>query len=154
MAATLNSLEQFAQRSRGPAPIAARFRAWRERTLPRVAYQLEPNFWTPAGLAGSADLAPNLRRAVKRMEPQITGLAYTAHRVYLVAVAGSATYEHVAKLLHGRALMREDPDYIERRGARISLILLADQVEPAIADFARRHRVRVIGARGEPGFDV
>jgi hypothetical protein len=146
MAATVDSLEQPAQRSRASAAIAARFRAWRERTLPRAAYQLQPNFWTLAGLAGAADLAPNLRRAVKRTEPQLTGLAYTAHRVYLTIVAGSATHEHVAKLIHCRALMRDDPDYAEQRGKRVSILLLCDDCSPAAADFARRQRVRILTA--------
>ena len=144
MAATVDSLEQPAQRSRASAAIAARFRAWRERTLPRAAYQLQPNFWTPAGRAGAAELAPNLRRAVKRTEPQLTGLAYTAHRIYLVIVAGSATHEHVAKLVHCRALMRNDPDYADQRGKRVSMLLHCDDCSPAVADFASRQRVRIL----------
>jgi hypothetical protein len=151
MAATVDLLEQPAQRSRAPAAIAARFQAWRERTLPQAAYQLQPNFWTPAGLAGAADLAPNLRRAVKRTEPQLTGLAYTPHRIYLMIVAGNATHEHVAKLIHCRALIRDDPDYAEQRGKRVSLFLLCDDCSPAIVDFARRQRVRILTAPVSPG---
>ena len=151
MAATVDSLEQPAQRSRAPAAIAARFRTWRERTLPHAAYQLQPNFWTPAGLAGAAELTPNLRRAVKRSEPQLTGLAYTAHRIYLVIVASSATHEHVAKLIHCRALMRIDPDHADQRGKRVSMLLLCDDASPAVADFASRQRVRTLTTLASSG---
>jgi hypothetical protein len=151
MAATVDSLEQPAQRSRASAAIAARFRARRERTLPRAAYQLQPNFWTPAGLAGAAELAPNLLRAVKRTEPQLTGLGYPAHRIYLVIVAGSAAHEHVAKLIHCRALMRDDPDYSEQRGKRVSILLVCDDCPPAVADFAHRQRVRTLTAPASSG---
>jgi hypothetical protein len=76
-------------------------------------------------------------------EPRATGIASSAGRVHLVIVAGAADYGHVAKLIHARDLMRADPDYAEHRGKRVSMILLANKVEPAIADFAPRHRVRI-----------
>jgi len=124
--------------------LDARFRVWRERSLPRAAYQLQPNFWTAHGLSRASHLAPNERRMVKRGEPQLTGMAYTARSLYLVQVAGAGTYQHIAKLMHVRSLVRDDPDYSGHQGRRVSLILLADRVPAAIADFARRHRIRVI----------
>ncbi|HVA81421.1 MAG TPA: hypothetical protein VNF29_10900 [Candidatus Binataceae bacterium] len=133
---------------------AARFRLWRERSLPRASYQIMPVFWTPAGLANAADLAPHMRKAVKRSEPSLSGLAYTPRRIDLVVAAGAASYEHVAKLIHCRALMRADPDYSEHRGKRVSMILLANQVDPAIADFARLCRVRVIVSSATPGAET
>jgi hypothetical protein len=123
--------------------MAVRFRAWRERTLPRGTYRIEPRFWTPAGLQFAEGLPDWQRRALKSFEPRVTGMAWSASRVHLVIVAGAAAYEHVAKLIHARDLMRTDPDYIEHRGKRVSMVLLANKVEPAIADFARRHRVRI-----------
>ena len=127
-----------------PNITAARFRLWRERAMPLASYQLAPAFWTPAGLVRAAASPPHMRQAVKRLEPSLSGLAYTPRRIDLVVAAGAADYQHVAKLIHCRALMRADPDYSEHRGKRVSMILLANQVAPAVADFARRHHVRVI----------
>jgi hypothetical protein len=62
-----------------------------------------------------------------------------------VVVAGVATYEHVARLIHCRALVRDDPDYQAHRGKRVLLVMLCDDCPPAVADFARRYHVRVIG---------
>ena len=81
---------------------------------------------------------------VKRGEPQITGLAYTARRIYLAMVAGIGSYEHIARLLHVRDLIRDDPDYSWHRGKRVSMLLLCDDCSPAVADFACRQRVRVL----------
>ena len=67
-----------------------------------------------------------------------------SRRLYLVIAAAAATYEHAAQLIHARALLRADPDYIEHRGKRVTMILLANKVEPPIADFARRQRVRIL----------
>ena len=52
--------------------------------------------------------------------------------------------------MHARALLRADPDYTGHRGKRVSMILLANKVEPAIADFAGRQRVRVIAIAAPP----
>ena len=81
---------------------------------------------------------------VKRGEPQITGFAYTTRRIYLVIVARIGSYEHVARLLHFRALFSDDPDYVEHRYKRVSMLILCDDCPPAALDFARRHHVRVI----------
>ncbi len=121
----------------------ARFRLWRERSLPRASYQITPRFWTPDTLESAAALKDWQRRAAKSFAPSLTGLAYTPRRLYLVVAAGAAHYEHIAKLVHCRALMRADPDYIEHKGKRVTMLLLANQVDPSIADFARRSRVRV-----------
>ena len=112
--------------------------------MPLASYQLAPAFWTPAGLVRAAASPPHMRQAVKRWEPSLSGLAYTPRRIYLVVAAGGASYEHIAKLIHCRALMRDDPDYIEHRGKRVSMILLCNSVAAPVADFARRSRVRVI----------
>ena len=124
--------------------IYARFRIWREGTLPHASYQIAPAFWTVAGFKYAATVDPVIVAAVKRREPGITGLAYTGRAVYLVVVAGAATYEHIARLTHYRALMRRDPDYQEHRGKRVSAIVLCDSCGAAVRDFARRSRVRVI----------
>jgi hypothetical protein len=48
--------------------------------------------------------------------------------------------------------MRGDGDYREHRGKRVSMLVLCDDCPPAVADFARRYRVRVIAQPGpEPG---
>jgi hypothetical protein len=84
--------------------------------------------------------------AGKRREPQLSGLAYTARALYLVVCASVASYEHVAKLIHCRALMRDDPDHAEHRGKRVFMLLLCDDCSPAVADFASRQRVRILTA--------
>jgi hypothetical protein len=127
----------------GNPAMAVRFRAWRERTVPRGAYRIEPRFWTQAGLRFAEGLPDWQRRATKSFEPRVTGMAWTSSRLYLVIVTAAATYGHAAQLMHARALLRVDPDYIEHRGKRVSMILLADKVEPTIADFAGRNHVRV-----------
>jgi hypothetical protein len=152
-------------RRRGSSLMAARFRDWRSRNLPRSSYRLAAQFWTSAGLrraeqvvergrasavatsaadpSDALDLTAAHRQMVKSSQPQVTGMAWTARRVFLVVVATAAGYEHVAKLAHCRSLMRADPDCIEHHGKRVSALLLCDQIQPAIADFARRCRVRV-----------
>jgi len=135
-----------APRSHAADSMYARFRAWRERSLPLASYRLMPAFWTPAGRIRWLSLNSTTLLVAKRTEPQLTGLAYTARRLHLVVVAGFATYEQVARLIHCRALVRDDPDYAEHRGKRVSLILLCDDYPPAVLDFARRHRVRVIAS--------
>jgi hypothetical protein len=132
----------------------ARFRLWRERSLPRASYQITPRFWTPDDLRSAAGLKDWQRRAAKSWSPSLTGLAYTPRWLYLVVAAGAANYEHVAKLVHCRALMRADPDYVEHRGKRVSMILLANKVEPAIIDFARRNRVRVFISAATAGAEA
>jgi len=127
----------------GNPAMAVRFRSWRESTLPSAAYRIEPRFWTPAGLQFAEGLPDWQRRACKNFEPRVTGIAWTSRRLYLVIAAAAATYEHAAQLIHARALLRADPDYIEHRGKRVTMLLLANQVDPSIADFARRSRVRV-----------
>ena len=127
----------------GNPAMAVRFRIWRERTLPRAAYRLEARFWTPAGRQFAEGLPDWQRRACKNFEPRVTGIAWTPRRLYLVIAAAAATYEHAAQLIYARALLRADPDYIEHRGKRVTMLLLANQLEPSIADFARRSRVRV-----------
>jgi hypothetical protein len=137
----------------GPQPGGAVFdcfRRWRERTLPCASYRIAPRLWTPAGLTYAAGLADSHRRAVKSFEPMLTGIAWTPRRFYLVVAATAPGYEHVGKLIHCAALFRADPDYAEHCGSRVSLILLADNVAPALADFARRHRVHVIAANAAP----
>lgn len=121
-----------------------RFRLWREGALPRADYQLAASFWTPTSLARAVGLAEHERRMVKRSEPQITGVAYTTRHLYLAVVASVGDYEHVAKLIHCRALVRDDPDYAPHRGKRVSMLMLCNDCPPAVLDFAGRHRVRVI----------
>ena len=133
-----------AARSHARGAIYARFREWRAHTLPDASYQLGPAFWTVAGLKYAATVDPIIVASVKRREPQLTGLAYTARAIYLVVVAGAASYEHVARLIHCRALMRGDSDYREHRGKRVSMLVLCHDCPAAVADFARRHRVRLI----------
>jgi hypothetical protein len=128
----------------GNPAMAVRFRIWRERALPRAAYRLEARFWTPAGRQFAEGLPDWQRRACKNFEPRATGIAWTSKRLYLVIAAAAATYEHAAQLIHARALLRADPDYIEHRGKRVTMLLLANRVEPSIADFARRQRVRIL----------
>ena len=124
--------------------MSDRFRRWRERVLPKAAYRIEPRFWTPAGIAYAKGLPPIHYATSKSFEPRVTGLAYTARRLYLVVAAVAAGYQHVAQLIHARDLIRADPDYAEHHAKRVTLILLCDSIEPPVADFARRHRVRVI----------
>jgi len=136
-------------------PAFARFRAWRERTLPHASYQIAPAFWTPAGLQYAATVDPIVAPSVKRREPTVTGLAYTARTIHLVACTRDAGYEQIAKLIHCRALMRDDPDHAEHRGKRMFMLLLCDDCSPAVADFARRQRVRILiapvsSAMGDP----
>jgi hypothetical protein len=129
---------------RGNAAMAVRFRLWRASTLPSAAYRIEPRFWTPAGLQFAEGLNDRQRRSCKNFEPRVTGIAWTSRRLYLVIAAAAATYEHAAQLIHARALLRADPDYIEHHGKRVTMLLLANQVDPPIADFARRSRVRIV----------
>lgn len=86
------------------------------------------------------------RRACKNFEPRVTGIAWTSRRLYLVIATAAASYEHVAQLIHARALIRGDPDYADQRGKRVSMVLLADKADPSIVDFARRQRVRILVA--------
>jgi len=123
--------------------MAMRFRLWRASTLPSAAYRIEPRFWTPAGLQFAEGLSDRQRRASKVFEPRVTGIAWTSHRLYLVIATAAASYEHAAQLIHARELVRADRDYAEHAEKRVSMILLADKVEPPIDDFCRRHRVRV-----------
>jgi hypothetical protein len=134
----------------GNPAMAVRFRIWRERTLPRAAYRIEPRFWTQAGLQFAEGKPDWQRRALKSFEPRVTGIAWTSSRLYLVIATNTAAYEHAAQLMHARALLCADPDYAEHRGKCVSMILLANKVEPAIADFARRQRVRVIASDAPP----
>jgi hypothetical protein len=131
-------------RSHNANATAARFREWRVSELPRCSYQMAPAFWTPARLKQLQGTDAAEMRMYKRREPQITGLAYTHSRIFLVMAATVATYEHVAKLIHCRALMRRDPDYFEHLGKRVYSILLCDDCPEAIRDFARRHHVQVL----------
>jgi hypothetical protein len=117
--------------------------------LPHASYQISPCFWLDASLKRGADVDPMLLPALKRREPQITGLAYGERAIWLVVVAGTATYEHIARLMHCRALMREDPDHAEHRDKRVSMVMLCDDCSPAVLDFARRHRVNVITQAGQ-----
>jgi len=133
-----------AMRSNSRGRVYVRFRAWRERHLPDASYQIAPAFWTSAGSKYAASVEPILVPAVKRREPQLTGLAHTERAIYLVVVARAATYEHVARLIHCRALMRDDPDYQEHRGKRVSMLMLCDECAPGVADFAHRQRVRTL----------
>lgn len=127
----------------GNPAMAVRFRIWRERTLPRAAYRIEPRFWTQAGLQFAEGKPDWQRRALKSFEPRVTGMAWTSSRLYLVIATNAAAYEHAAQLMHARALLRADADYIEHRAKRVSMVLLCNEAPDAIADFARRHRVRV-----------
>ena len=131
-------------RSHREHPSFARFRAWRERAMPIASYRIAPAFWTPAGLLYRATFDPIVWPVIKRREPTITGLAYTPRALYLVVVARSPSYEHAAKLIHCRALARDDADYAEHRGKRVKLLVVCDDCPPAVADFARRYHVRVI----------
>jgi hypothetical protein len=135
------SAPDHAQRAR---PDLTRFRAWRERTLPRAAYQITPRFWTPARLAPVQAKADSLRAMVKSFEPVVTGIAYMPRAVYLAIATRTADYADVARLIHCRALMRDDPDYAEHRGKRVSMLILCDHAPLAVLDFARRARVRII----------
>ena len=98
----------------GRSPIE-RFRAWRERTLPGAAYQFEPAFWTSARLRSLSQYDAATLRALKRREPQTTGLAYTNRAVYLVIATAKAGYAHAAKLIQCQRLMAADPDYATPR---------------------------------------
>jgi hypothetical protein len=124
-------------------PMLARFRTWRERAAPHAAYQLMPRFWTPAGLADTKGMPEGRRRAAKTFEPCLTGMAWTAGRLYLVVATREASYEHVAKLIHSRTLMSTDPDYAEQQGKRISALILCDDAPLAVLDFARRYRIQI-----------
>lgn len=95
-------------------------------------------------LTHAEGLAHSHRRAVKSFEPMLTGIAWTPRRFYLVVAATAPGHEHVGRLIHCAALFRADPDYAEHHGKRISLILLANNIAPALADFARRQRVRIL----------
>ena len=46
------------------------------------------------------------------------GIAWTEGRLYLVVATRAADYEHIAKLIHCRTLVRDDPDYAEHHGQR------------------------------------
>jgi hypothetical protein len=127
----------------GNAAMGIRFRLWRERNLPKAAYRLEPRFWTQAGLQFAEGLSDRQRRASKNFEPRVTGMAWTSGRLYLVIATATASYEHAAQLIHARALVRHDSDYVEHIGKRLSMILLAEKAESPIEDFCRRHRVRL-----------
>jgi hypothetical protein len=133
--------------SRKEHPAYGRFREWRSRTLPHASYRLACAFWTRAGRQRWSDLDSRTLRVAKQTEPQLTGIAWTARTVHLVACARVAAYEQIAKLIHCRALMRDDPDYHEQRDKRVSLVMLCDDCPPALLDFARRHRVSVIAQR-------
>jgi hypothetical protein len=136
---------------RGNAAMAVRFRVLREQNLPRAAYRIEPRFWTSAGRQRAEVIPDWQRRACKNFEPRVTGIAWTLSRLYLVVATNTANQVHVAQLIHARALIRADPDYIEHQDKRVSMVLLAEKVEWPIADFARRHRVRIVVPNGVEG---
>jgi hypothetical protein len=139
--------EPYASLRNGSQPGGAvfdGFRRWHEQTLPRASYRIAPRFWTPGGLTHAEGLADPHRRAVKSFEPMLTGIAWTPRRFYLVVAATAPGYDHVGRLIHCTAPFRADPDYAEHRGKRVSLILLANNEPPALADFARRYRVRTL----------
>jgi hypothetical protein len=154
MLATSESHASLRNGSQPGGAIFDRFRRWREQSLPHALYRIAPRFWTPAGLTHAEGLADSHRRAVKSFEPMLTGIAWKARRFYLVVAATAPGYEHVGRLIHCAALFRADPDYAEHRGKRISLILVAGNVAPALADFARRHRVHVIAANTAPAANL
>jgi hypothetical protein len=131
-------------------PDLTRFRRWREQTLPRASYLITPRFWTPAGLASVQAQANSRRAALKSFEPLLTGLAHSPRRVHLAVATRTADYADVACLIHCRALMRDDPDYAEHRGKRVSMLILCDQAPPAVLDFAHRMRVRIMTASESP----
>jgi hypothetical protein len=124
-------------------PMFQRFRAWRESAAPQASYQLMSRFWTAAGRAQAEEVVEWQRRAVKSFEPSLTGIAWTAHRLYLVIATRTADYEHVARLIHCRILVRDDPDYATHHGKRISALVLCDDAPRSVIDFARRYRITV-----------
>jgi hypothetical protein len=126
----------------GGAAIA-RFRALREMAWPRASYKLHPHFWTPAGRRRCSSFDPMIWPVAKTSEPMLTGMAWTARNVYLVVVAFTARYEQIGRLIHCQSLIRRDPDYVEHRGKRVLSILFCDSCSLLLADFARRHKVRI-----------
>ena len=76
----------------GNPATAVRFRIWRDRTLPRASYQIEPRFWTPARLQFAKGKPDWQRRALKSFEPRVTGMAWTCGRLYLVIATNTAAY--------------------------------------------------------------
>jgi hypothetical protein len=111
-----------------------------------------PRFWTPAGHEQVQGITGSNRRANKSFEPGLTGMAWTASRLYLVFATHAADYEHVAKLIYCRILMRDDPDYAEQHGKHISALILCDDAPRAVLDFASRTRVGIVTERtpGDP----
>jgi len=145
--------ESHAPSRNGSRPTSAvfdDFRRWRERALPHAFYRVAPRFWTPAGLTCTERLADAHRRAAKCREPRLTGMAWTRNRLYLVVAATTASYEHVGRLLHCAALFRDDPDYTEHRGKRVSMLLHCHECSSVVADFAHRHRVRTVTRQASP----
>jgi hypothetical protein len=122
---------------------ARAFRTWRESAAPTAAYQLIPRFWTQAGRELAQDMTEANRRASKNFEPSLTGIAWTARQLHLVIATRAADYEHVAKLIHCRTLVRDDPDYDEHKGKRVSALILCDNAPRRVLDFARRYRVKI-----------
>jgi len=61
-----------------------------------------------------------------------------------VIATRTANYEHVAKLIHCRVLMRDDPDYEDHHGKSVHSIVLCDDSPLAVRDFACQHRVRIV----------
>jgi hypothetical protein len=153
-----------------------RFRALREYAWPNASYQLQPAFWslserasamgviassiTPATNCDSAENAPRPAdvqaelRMLKQRCRQITGMAWTSRAVYLVGVATFAAYEQVARLMDCRTLLRLDSDYAEHRGKRIVAIVFCDKTAPHVAQFARRHRIRIVTQIADAPVDV
>ena len=139
---------QPAPRSRSTEATFARFREWRGREFPFHSYAIAPNLWTPRRLKQLKATDPAELRMYKRREPQITGIVYDASITILVMVASAASHEHVAKLIHCRALMRRDPDYFVHLGKRRHSWLICDACPAAVRDVARRHHVQIITAAG------
>jgi len=84
----------------------------------------------------------------------LTGMAYAPRNVHLVIATRVGDYADVARLIHCRSLMRDDPDHAEHRDKHVSMVLLCDQVPPAIEDFARRHHVRIVARAAVPEPDA
>jgi hypothetical protein len=127
----------------GRSPVT-RFQQWRKATMPSATYQLLPAFWAPALNRDYGWMGPMYAPAIKRREPQATGLVHDDSNIYLVIATARATYGHTAKLMHCRDLICRDPDYAAHRRKRLVLVLLCDECPRKDADFARRHRIRVI----------
>jgi hypothetical protein len=120
------------------------FRSWRERDYPRTSYLIAPHVWRHEQRLQVEDASESARRALKNWEPRLTGVAYSDRSVFLVEVVAKLTAEHVGRMLYLADLFRVDPGYAAHRCKRQHRVMVVQEADPSVFEFARRKHVSVI----------